>query len=264
MITIRTLDRLHVPTGRARLLSRRLQRPARRHAHHRRHAHRGDAADACASFASAVPPSSSPATSAARRASARRSIRSRRSAKSSPSCSARTCSGPTTASAPMRAKVEALAAGRAAAAREPPLPRRRREERSARFAAQLRKLADFYVNDAFGACHRAHASIDALPRLFRHDHTAGGLLLATRAGVPAEGHEHLRAPVRGAHGRREDRRQDRAARSAGQAGRQGADRRRDGQHVPRRARRAMGGSLVDKDSLDVAQRILDRQRARAK
>ena len=46
------------------------------------------------------------------------------------------------------------------------------------FAGQLRKLADFYVNDAFGASHRAHASIDALPKLFPKDHTAGGLLLA--------------------------------------------------------------------------------------
>src|SRR5713101_8222862 len=46
------------------------------------------------------------------------------------------------------------------------------------FAEQLRKLAGFYVNDAFGASHRAHASIDALPRLFPADHTAGGLLLA--------------------------------------------------------------------------------------
>lgn len=53
------------------------------------------------------------------------------------------------------------------------------EEKNDRgFAEQLRKLADFYVNDAFGASHRAHASIDALPRLFPPDHTAGGLLLA--------------------------------------------------------------------------------------
>src|SRR5437868_7617808 len=46
------------------------------------------------------------------------------------------------------------------------------------FAQQLRSLAGFYVNDAFGASHRAHASIDALPRLFAADHIAGGLLLA--------------------------------------------------------------------------------------
>jgi phosphoglycerate kinase len=46
------------------------------------------------------------------------------------------------------------------------------------FAEQLRKLADVYLNDAFGACHRAHASIDALPRLFPRNAIAGGLLLA--------------------------------------------------------------------------------------
>lgn len=46
------------------------------------------------------------------------------------------------------------------------------------FAARLRRLGDVYVNDAFGACHRAHASIVALPELFDVSERAGGLLLA--------------------------------------------------------------------------------------
>ncbi|UQA62398.1 phosphoglycerate kinase [Polyangium aurulentum] len=44
------------------------------------------------------------------------------------------------------------------------------------FARQLLELADVYVNDAFGAAHRAHASVHALPRMVR-DRAAGYLLL---------------------------------------------------------------------------------------
>jgi phosphoglycerate kinase len=43
------------------------------------------------------------------------------------------------------------------------------------FARSLAALADLYVDDAFGAAHRAHASIEALPRLF--ERPAAGLLL---------------------------------------------------------------------------------------
>ena len=43
------------------------------------------------------------------------------------------------------------------------------------FAAQLAELADVYVNDSFGAAHRAHASVEALAR--RVPEAAAGLLL---------------------------------------------------------------------------------------
>ncbi|MBL8604582.1 MAG: phosphoglycerate kinase [Myxococcales bacterium] len=43
------------------------------------------------------------------------------------------------------------------------------------FARELARLCDIYVNDAFGAVHRAHASVDALPRAVPQ--RAAGLLL---------------------------------------------------------------------------------------
>ncbi len=45
------------------------------------------------------------------------------------------------------------------------------------FAKELFRFADLYVNDAFGAAHRAHASVHALPRLFRPEERACGQLM---------------------------------------------------------------------------------------
>jgi phosphoglycerate kinase len=43
----------------------------------------------------------------------------------------------------------------------------REEQDDPEFAAELADLADAYVDDAFGAVHRAHASVAALPQVFR-------------------------------------------------------------------------------------------------
>jgi phosphoglycerate kinase len=131
------------------------------------------------------------------------------------------------------------------------------EKNDPAFAAQLRKLADFYVNDAFGASHRAHGSIDALPRAFPKEKTAGGYLLAREleflqkvtdieerpfvalmGGAKIAGKiEPLEALIKLA---------DKVLIGGGMANTFLAAR-----GVP------MGGSLVDKDSLDVARRIME-------
>jgi phosphoglycerate kinase len=131
------------------------------------------------------------------------------------------------------------------------------EKNDPAFAVQLREEADYYVNDAFGACHRAHASIDALPRLLPSENTAGGLLLAKElqflqkvtnieerpfvalmGGAKIAGKiEPLEALVKLA---------DKVLIGGGMANTFLAAR-----GVP------MGGSLVDTDSLEVARRIME-------
>ena len=131
------------------------------------------------------------------------------------------------------------------------------EKNDPAFAAELKKLADFYLNDAFGASHRAHASIDALPRLFPKENTAGGFLLAREieflqkvtnieerpfvalmGGAKIAGKiEPLEALVNLA---------DKVLIGGGMA------------NTFLAARGvSMGGSLVDKDSMEVAKRILE-------
>ncbi len=45
------------------------------------------------------------------------------------------------------------------------------------FASRLASMADIYINDAFGASHRKHASIFALPEHFKEGEKAAGFLM---------------------------------------------------------------------------------------
>jgi phosphoglycerate kinase len=53
------------------------------------------------------------------------------------------------------------------------------EENDPAFAGQLARVADVYVNDAFGSAHRAHASTEGVARVVaaRGGHCAAGLLM---------------------------------------------------------------------------------------
>jgi len=46
------------------------------------------------------------------------------------------------------------------------------------FAKRLSAFGEVYINDAFGACHRAHASIDAITKFYDKSNKAAGFLLA--------------------------------------------------------------------------------------
>ncbi len=45
------------------------------------------------------------------------------------------------------------------------------------FAKKLSSLAKFYINDAFGVCHRAHASVEAITAFYDSKHKGAGFLL---------------------------------------------------------------------------------------
>ena len=66
-------------------------------------------------------------------------------------------------------------------------------QNSDEFASQLASLADVYINDAFGACHRKHASISAMAYKFNTDNRGAGFLLSKEINFF---HRVLENPVR--------------------------------------------------------------------
>jgi len=48
---------------------------------------------------------------------------------------------------------------------------------SEEFAKELANFADIYINDAFGVCHRSHASVEVITRFFDENSSAAGFLL---------------------------------------------------------------------------------------
>lgn len=61
------------------------------------------------------------------------------------------------------------------------------------FAKELASLAQVYINDAFGVCHRAHASVEAITRFFEDGKKAAGFLLQKEIKFSAN---MLRRPTR--------------------------------------------------------------------
>ena len=45
------------------------------------------------------------------------------------------------------------------------------------FSSKLASMAEFYINDAFGVSHRAHASVEGITNFFDNEHKAAGFLL---------------------------------------------------------------------------------------
>jgi phosphoglycerate kinase len=62
------------------------------------------------------------------------------------------------------------------------------------FAADLAKLADVYVNDAFGTCHRADASMVAVPAAMRGKPRVVGLVVAKELQILDQLLSHPRRP----------------------------------------------------------------------
>src|ERR1041385_365808 len=66
------------------------------------------------------------------------------------------------------------------------------EANDPKFAKQLSKLAEYYVNDAFGSAHRAHASTEGITKYMKQ--CAAGLLMEKELKYLGQALEHPEAP----------------------------------------------------------------------
>jgi phosphoglycerate kinase len=66
------------------------------------------------------------------------------------------------------------------------------EANDANFARQLSKLAEYYVNDAFGSAHRAHASTEGITKFVKE--SAAGLLMEKELKYLGKALEHPEKP----------------------------------------------------------------------
>ena len=132
-------------------------------------------------------------------------------------------------------------------------------ENDPELARELAALADVYVNDAFGAAHRAHASTagvaEHLPR------RSPGLLLEREVDDAARDRRGARAPARGRARRRQGHRQDRADRPLPRHRRRAPDRRRDVlQLLPRAGQRRPATRWSRRRASELARKALDEGR----
>ena len=128
------------------------------------------------------------------------------------------------------------------------------EKNDPAFVAELAKLGDVYVNDAFSAAHRAHASTEGLAH--KLPAYAGRAMQKELEALEARARQSG-APGRGDRRRRQSVDQARTPRQSREQGRRPHHRRRHGQHLP--VRRGQGDRQVAVREGSRRHRALDRR-----
>ena len=107
------------------------------------------------------------------------------------------------------------------------------EERSGDWPNELAALGDIFVNDAFSAAHRAHATTEGVARLLPN---AAGRAMEAELTHLEKALGNPERPLMAVVGGAKVSTKIELLGKSGEAGRDAGDRRRHGQHVPCRAR----------------------------